>query len=392
MIDAETQAIKEPDLDEALRTALEAPPHGVKFLLTTRVAPQALLRTQPALQWSLELEKGLVSPYAEEVLKAMDADGTLGLHDPKAPLDAARDATRGYPRALEAIVGILRTDRSTTLPEVLAELQQLRPKAGDVVQVLVGEAFYRLDPMAQQVMQALAVYGAPVPAVAIDYLLQPYQVGIDSARVLGRLVGMQFVRGQAGHYYLHQVDRDYALSRIFRGEPEDRDTEPPPFTRYALRHRAAEYFKETRKPREAWKTLDDLAPQLAEFEVRIAGEEYDAAASVLLEIGFDYLLLWGHVRLAAEMHERLQGHLTDRELMLSSYGNLGLCYYRLGDYRRAGDHHQQALAIARDIGDRQGEGAVLGNLGLCYDSLGDYRRAIDHHQQALAIARDIGDR
>ena len=50
VVDGETQAIKDPELDEALRTALEAPPHGVKFLLTTRVAPQALLLPEPALQ------------------------------------------------------------------------------------------------------------------------------------------------------------------------------------------------------------------------------------------------------------------------------------------------------------------------------------------------------
>jgi hypothetical protein len=54
----------------------------------------------------------------------------------------------------------------------------------------------RLDPLAQEVMQALAVYGAPVPAVAVDYLLQPYRIGIDSSKTLGRLVNMQFVRGE----------------------------------------------------------------------------------------------------------------------------------------------------------------------------------------------------
>jgi tetratricopeptide (TPR) repeat protein len=78
--------------------------------------------------------------------------------------------------------------------------------------------------------------------------------------------------------------------------------------------------------------------------------------------------------------------------MASHLGNLGLCYFWLGDYRRAIDHQEQRLAIAREIGDRQGEGVSLGNLGNCYYSLGDYRRAIDHHVQRLAIARQIGDR
>jgi hypothetical protein len=48
----------------------------------------------------------------------------------------------------------------------------------------------------------------PVPPVAVDCLLQPYQPAIDAVPVLGRLVNMQFVRREVGRYYLHQVDRD----------------------------------------------------------------------------------------------------------------------------------------------------------------------------------------
>jgi len=43
-------------------------------------------------------------------------------------------------------------------------------------------------------MEALAVYERPVTPAAIDYLLQPYLPGINSAPVLNRLVNMQFVR------------------------------------------------------------------------------------------------------------------------------------------------------------------------------------------------------
>jgi TIR domain len=217
--------VSDAALDQALQTVLSAPQHGVKVILTTRVAPGSLLRVQPAHQRRLNLDEGLGSPHAENILKAMDPDGTLGLKTaPAEDLAAARERTGGYPRALEALVAILNADRDTTLPELLAEAESL---PGDVVEALVGEAFNRLDPLAQRVMQALAVYGVPVPPVAVDYLLQPHLVAVDSASVLARLVNMQFARRDAGRYYLHQVDRDYALGRIPQGQPADRDAPEP---------------------------------------------------------------------------------------------------------------------------------------------------------------------
>lgn len=111
----------------------------------------------------------------------------------------------------------------------------------------------RLDAQAQQVMQALAAYAYPVAPAAVDYLLQPHVPNIYSAPLLRRLVNMQFARSEAGRYHLHQVDRDYALGRVPRGEPADREATPAPFTQLALLHRAAEYFEQMRTPRETWR-------------------------------------------------------------------------------------------------------------------------------------------
>ena len=377
-------------LDEALRALLAAPPHAVKVIVTTRVAPKALLLDHPERQRPLDLDEGLPSPYAEEVLRARDPDGLLGLLTaPDELLGRARERTRGYPRALEALAAILAADRGTTLPELLDQTAGL---PGNVVAALVGEAFSRLDPLAQQVMQALAVYPVPVPPVAVDYLLQPYQPAIDAAPVLGRLVNMQFVRREAGRYYLHQVDRDYALARLPDGEPADRDADPAVFTRQALRHRGAGYFKQTRTPREDWKTLDDLGPQLAEFELRSQGGDYDTAAQVLLGIDLDYLLQWGHYRLTAELHKRLQGHLDDPLTSAYSKTNLGSSYYMLGQFTEAIDLYEQVVAIARETGNREREGAGLGGLANSYNDLGQLTRAIDLYEQALAIARETGNR
>ena len=382
--------ITDTALDEALRALLNAPVHGVKVIMTSRVAPRTLLLTQPERQRRLDLDSGLGSPYAEQVLRARDPDGRLGLKTAPGDLLAqARERTRGYPRALEALAAILAADRDTTLPELLAETAAL---PDNVVEVLVGQAFNRLDPLAQQVMQALAIFNAPVPPVAIDYVLQPYRAAIDAAPVLRRLVNMQFVRRDGGRYYLHQVDRDYALSRVPRGTAADRETDPPPFTQQALRHRGADYFEQTRTPRQDWKTLDDLAAQLSEFELRYQGEDYDTAARVLFAIDCEYLLPWGHYQMLGEMHRRLLGQLDDSTADAQCKNVLGMCYWRQGQFEAAIDMHQQALTGARQADDRLNELVAVGNIGICYQELGYFVRAIEFLQATLDMTREMGSR
>jgi tetratricopeptide (TPR) repeat protein len=390
MLSVETGRIKDAELEEALRALLEIPPHGIKVIITTRVLPGELALVQPGLQRRLDLDAGLERPYGENILKAMDADGKAGLRDaPDALLSRARERTLGYPRALEHLFGILASDRDTSLEQILDDTGKFLPER--VVAVLVGEAFCRLDVTAQRVMQALATYRYPAPPAAVDYLLQPHVPGINSATVLSRLVNMQFVHRDAGRYYLHQVDRDYALSRIEEGDPRDRNQEVPPLSRFGLRHRAAEWFKLSRKPKGAWKTLDDLGAQLSEFELRCECGDYDTAAELLLEFDYEYLHLWGHYQLMVELHERLQGRITDTVIAGSSAGNLGTAYWRMGKVRQGMGLCEEALRLARERADRPGEGVWLSNLANCVSDLGQNASAIEYYKQALAIRREVGD-
>ena len=58
---------------------------------------------------------------------------------------------------------------------------------------------------------------------------------------------------------------------------------------------------------------------------------------------------------------------------------------------RAIGFHEEYLAIAREIGDRRGEGTALGNLGIAYSGLGEVERAIDLLEQAPWIGQEIKD-
>jgi serine/threonine protein kinase/tetratricopeptide (TPR) repeat protein len=388
-LDVETGRVHDSELEEALRAVLELPHHGVKLIVTTRFAPEGLALIEPGRQRRIHLDAGLEHPFAENLLRALDADGKLGLRDaPDSDLALARERTRGYPRALEHLFGILCADRDASLSEILHQSQGLLPD--NVLEVLVGQAFRGLDAAARQVMQVLAVYRYPVPTAAIDYVLLS-ATGASSAPVLRRLVNLQFARREANRYYAHQLDRDFALAQLPAGDAADRSVASVPFTRTGLRHRAAEWLKQEGRDATAWKRLEDIAPRLSEYELRCDGEDHDAATAVALELT-PALLGWGQLQLVVELHERLQGSTRDAALAESSTGRLGVAYYRLARYPRAIACYEGALSQARERKNRAGEGAWLGNLASARAHTGSIASALELGEQALAIMREVGDR
>ena len=51
-----------------------------------------------------------------------------------------------------------------------------------------------------------------------------------------------------------------------------------------------------------------------------------------------------------------------------------------------------AVEAARKLGDRAGEGVALGHLGIAHAALGRPGRAVEFFEQRLAVAREVGDR
>jgi tetratricopeptide (TPR) repeat protein len=385
LLDPTTGRILDPELDAALSALVTYQPHGVKVVITTRIRPADLLLIGPGRQSVLTLDEGLDSPFAEKVLREMDRATAVGLKEaPETKLRELRDRVRGYPRALEAIYAILAADRTATVDDLVAKTARL---PDNVVEALVGEAFNRLDSAAEQVMKALSIYENPVRPIAVDYLLQPYTSGIDSAPVLRRLANMHFVRKESDRYYLHPVDRNYAQSQIPVGTEEDRSQWPPPFSQFALRDRAADFYCETRKPRREWTSIQDLAAQLAEFDLRFAGGDYETALAILWDLCDDYLIQWGHYSLCIEMAERLHGLLGDRREELKRIQILASAHQFGGGLRQALTLWEQAQMLAKELGSESDELRATGNLAGCRGQLGEYHAVISTFRRVLNFAR-----
>lgn len=158
------------------------------------------------------------------------------------------------------------------------------------------------------------------------------------------------------------------------------------FTKKGLEYRAAKYYSQIRIPKENWRTIADLEPQILEFEHYIRAEEFDEAARLLNEIDFNYLTLWGYVQRVATMREQLNGKITDPKLDGMHLSYLGYTYYALSRYGDALVTLHAALDIHKACQNKAGEIFTTGCLGRVYHHQGQSELAIQHYQEAIDLA------
>ena len=198
-------------------------------------------------------------------------------------------------------------------------------------------------------MEALAVFGRPVAPEAVDFVLQPFEPAIASEPTLRRLVGMYLVRrGYGGRCFLHPVDQAYARSRMPDAAPSEGTSAPEAaYTMKNLTRRAAEYFRMIRTEELTWRSLSDLDPQLAEFELLIEAGEDVPALDVLKGI-ITYLDRWGYRRQIARMAEqiRVRAEGGTRAEVAAVAGD---AYVSLGHYDLAIKRYEEALDQGRDV-------------------------------------------
>lgn len=152
VIDAGTGTITDPALDEALRTLLTAPEHGIKVVITIRVAPRDLLLTHPAAEdiagqgawWASVEQYSQAIQIADEIGYALMQHGArvslAQTHLLASDLDACRTAAEDATAQLQqtsndyltleckalALCGLTLTDHPDQLPEAIALFRAAR--------------------------------------------------------------------------------------------------------------------------------------------------------------------------------------------------------------------------------------------------------------------------
>ena len=138
-------------------------------------------------------------------------------------------------------------------------------------------------------------------------------------------------------------------------------------------------------------SLARLQTQLNAY--RKAGNRWDEAR-MLTAIGQERLKL-GQALIAKQNFEAalaIAREVEDRRGQGMNLELLGSAFYVLGQIHSAKIFYQQALIIAREIDHKNDEGSCLGNLANAWAALGESQFAIDSYEQALAIAHKTNDK
>ncbi len=356
---------------------------GARLLVTSR----RMLALDPEVQRfdkQVPLNKGLPLEAGIALLRDLDPNGAFGLRDaPVETLTKAVKLAHGVPRALEVLAGILANDPFASLDDVLQEFYTKE----DVVHKLIEENYRRLDRNARWVIEALAVFRRPVQPLAVDYLLEPFAPGLNVPDIIMRLekTNIVSVDRRTKEITLHPIDQDYAYSQL----PTTSQSSAV-YTLAQLESRAADFYARICKPAAQWQSIDDITPQLAQFEHCLRAREFDRAVALLESID-GALCLWGYFIQLRELRERLGPELLTPGSRSDNLRGLSKVYVLLGHAEDAIALGKEALNIARAEEDAPRELVCLESLASVYRSLNSVHAAIGLYKEALNIARQIRD-
>lgn len=138
---------------------------------------------------------------------------------------------------------------------------------------------------------------------------------------------------------------------------------------------------------------------LAEETLALARAEHQPAAEArtLTNLGITYWRQGDYECASKAMQQALHlidtdDSIQDDQLKATCLNYLGLIHTQMAEYEPARQSYQQAMSLYRAILDRGGEAGCANNLGLLETSLGRYEQARLYYTQALSICHTIGDR
>jgi tetratricopeptide (TPR) repeat protein len=321
------------------------PPERADELLETLLGPDAALGP---LKWLL-VERTEANPlFLEESVRALVETGALA---------GERGACR-----------LTRSVEQLTIPAT--------------VQAILAARIDRLGPEAKRLLQAAAVIGTDVPLPLLLVIADAPETAVRAE--LAHLQAAEF---------LYEARLFPDLEYTFK---------------HALTHEVAytSLLQERRRTLHA-RIVDAIerlsAERVAEHAERIAhhalrGELWEKAVAYLRQAGLRAMAhsanreAMVHLERALETLRHLPETRETTELTIDLHIDLRNALVQLGDRVRMGEHLHEAERLARTLGDQQRLGQIATYMVTQCLYAGDYDRAVRFGQEALSLARALGDR
>jgi tetratricopeptide (TPR) repeat protein len=258
------------------------------------------------------------------------------------------------------------------------------------------------------------------PVLPLAIAMQEAEIG-DEEKALERLVQLTLLERQVEPLDTEQSLVYYYLTPLMRGMLEQVEMQRPVFSE----EKAGDYYyhqvknvKNTASDwQEAWKhyytagqkaRVNEIGDVLCQFyhdtsQFQLSYYYGLSTEELLRESTHDriynnlglILKLYGRYDMALRYYEKSlavkkeKGNIQGEGATLN---NMATTAYARGDYGKALEYLQQSLKIQQQIGDRKGEGTTLNNISQIYAARGEYEKALEYLQQSLKIRQQIGDR
>ena len=361
---------------ELLFSTLRYNTHNAKIIITSRTLP--VFETGEKLIDVVEDEdkqdlKGLKPNFAVNYL---EKNGLSCIEYKK--LEELATGVDGHPLALKILVELV---KEFGAKDILDDLSMYQKDKEDTI-LKARKLFDKLAGDEKELLERISVYREPVNMKGLKEMFTE-NTPKNSVR---KLIDKSLLEtDHNGSYWLHPLVQEFSYEDL-KNKKE------------AHMH-AAKYYL-TFPPQKNPIKKENLQPAIeAHYHACEAGE-YDLAATIVWQYNLYFLLdLWGNPKTLIEINEKLLPNdhfkdvpiLKDKQIHGSVLGSLGNAYYNLSEYRKAIKYYEQALKIAKEVGDRKSEGIWLGSLGNVFNELSKPKKAIEYYEQALKIAKEVGD-
>jgi Tfp pilus assembly protein PilF len=292
---------------------------------------------------------------------------------------------------------------------------------GNIQQNLMEATLSFLNPVQMALLRTLCLFKEAPPVAGIVHVatgerarldtdLQAFEQEARNLTVLSLVEQIRRPDGQDG-YYLHSLLTRYLLNHYLESEMRRANgyltsslgVANQPVTLQATTQArqlalarghayVADYYwrvaQQICPPHYQRKGPNDVSPLLAMLEHLCLSQHWQTAYDQLYTLGLDEdLLRWEMWHTLIRFYEMLLppgGSLNRRDEGLV-YSALAMIYSRMGEFEQSRTYYTSALAIQRDMDDRQSEAITLTNQGEFLRTLGDYEQARQNFETALTL-------